>query len=377
MTAVLSKLLGRSTLTPIGLDVGQSALRTAQLRREGNRWSVVNLASCRRRSPDRGGDESGFAIRAARWFSELHLNTRRVVAGLSPPDVELHPIDAPALRERISDEERDEIVQQEIDRLTSFDATPAESNCWLLPASGSLRTTAIAVAAHPESINDTLQLCTAAKLACDQIDATPCALARFGAVYRGLSSADADVWSVLDLGGRMSRLIVCVGAVPVLTRTFRNGGWSWTEKLAEALSVSPATAERQKCDHGIAAVRRDEAASTTAPRSSTTLQDMVFNVLRSDLDEMSAELERSYRYVLQCFHGRSPGPLILVGGGAAMFGLDDLLQEHLGVEVISTSRTVPERCRFNFTGCDDVMRKAIGEYACAIGLALPEEVTHG
>ena len=201
MTAVLDKLIRRNALGDIGLDFGQSALRAAQLRRCGQRWAVVTLAACRRRSPDRGGDESKFTARAARWVAELALGGRRVVAGLSPPDIELHPLDAPALREQAGVEDRADAVQREIERLTSFDAGPAEANCWMLPEGGTMRTTAIGVAAQTEAIADAVRLCTSARLECHQIDATPCALARFGAVFRGLTAADKDVWSVLDLGG--------------------------------------------------------------------------------------------------------------------------------------------------------------------------------
>jgi Tfp pilus assembly PilM family ATPase len=104
---------------------------------------------------------------------------------------------------------------------------------------------------------------------------------------------------------------------------------------------------------------------------------MIFNVLRADLDEMAGELERSYRYVLQCYPGRAPGPVILVGGGAAFRGLDVLLHERLGVEVFSPEQSIPPDCRLDFSACNRDGQLVISEFAGAIGLAIPEGSNDG
>ena len=175
MTAVLQILPRRTLVGSIGLDLGLSALRAAQLRRSGPQWTVTGVGVCGRRSPERGGDENQFAARAARWLEQLGLRGRRVVVGLSPPDIELHAIeeaDAVAEGERLS---RAEHARAEIERLTSFDPETIETDFWSLPASPSMRSTAVGVAACREGIETALRICDAAFLDCHQIDATPCA----------------------------------------------------------------------------------------------------------------------------------------------------------------------------------------------------------
>jgi Tfp pilus assembly PilM family ATPase len=363
---MIRQLAKRKATRAVGLDLGQSALRVAGLRQVGDRWLVEQLAACRRRAPDRGGDESGFAERARRWIEQQGLRGRDVVAGMSPPDIELHSLEIPSDRTGA-----DAIIREELARLCAFEPADTTVDHWPLTGEGAGRS-AIGVAARGERVADLLNLCETARLDCRQIDATPCALARFGAVFRGRGAATEDVWSVLDLGGRMSRLVMCVGTMPILARTFANGGWRWTEKLAESLGVTAATAERQKCDHGIACADVPAGGNEDRRRSTAALQEMVFNVLRGDLDEMCAELERSYRYVLQTYRGRAPGPVILVGGGAALLGLDALMQAQLGTEVIAAGNRRPEGCRFDFGACDAQTLRLVGEFAGAIGLALPE-----
>jgi Tfp pilus assembly PilM family ATPase len=378
LAAVFDILTRSLPRTCVGLDVGQSALRAAQLRRlPGARrgWAVTVLAACHRRGPERGGDESKFVERAARWMNQLGLRRAGIVAGLSPPDVEIHPVDLSTDAGALDRANGPDVVRQELERLITFAADDVETDYWRLPSSPAGRTTAVGVAARSDAISQVLAICQAAGMDCRQIDATPCALARFGALYRGLPGDDEDVWSIVDLGGRMSRIIVCLGEAPILARAFIYGGRNWTDKLAQSLAVSPQTAERHKQDYGIVRSVPDGHGQAPAARTIATLGELIYNVLRTDLDEMCAELERSYRYVLQCFPGHAPGPVVLTGGGAGLCGLDGHLRRKLGVEVFVPGQTVPDASRLDCTSLrgDSSAAGSIAEYASAIGLAIPQD----
>ncbi|HRX83811.1 MAG TPA: pilus assembly protein PilM [Phycisphaerae bacterium] len=375
MAVLLDRLKVRAKAVSAALDVGQTALRVAQIKRDGARWVVTTAGTCRRRSPERGGDEALFAARVARWLNQLGLQRRDIVAGLSPPDVELHAINLSNSDASADAESPGEAVRAELERLTSFDSTSAETDYWRLPESPALRSQVVGVAARRDGIASALALCEAAGLDCHRIDATPCALARFGTMYRGHSATEEDVWSVLDMGGRMSRIIVCAGGTPILARAFVYGGRAWTDKLAQSLAVSPQTAEQHKRDHGVA--HGDAPHGTDGGSAGNVLGDLIFNVLRSDLDEMVEELERSYRYVMQCFPRRAPGPLVLVGGGAVLRGLDVFLQERLGVTVLTPGITEPEGSLLDLTACGQDSVSSASAYACAIGLAIPQESADG
>jgi Tfp pilus assembly PilM family ATPase len=208
---------------------------------------------------------------------------------------------------------------------------------------------------------------------------------------------------VLDLGERQTRLVLCLGNVPVLARTAGTGGLAWTERIGRELQISPKAAEVHKREHGIALTgrgvrqsspaaveevsgtpklagpatdpdprldhspRREHAASrdlkgesassapeahASAPRAQ--LSSLLLGCLRSELTAIAAEVKRSYEYVLSCYQSpgsegkRSPADLILVGGGAAMRNLPEFLRFALGIPVRRASdylRDEPTRLR--------------------------------
>lgn len=358
----------KATRSPVGLDLGSEGARAAQVVRRGDTWSVTTLASWRvpRGSPGLDAD-SAARERLAHWLRGLQIGGRKTVAGLSPPDVEIHAMELPRPSGGSPEEQR-RAAQFELARLAGFSDDGAESDFWWLPESRSMTTTALGVAAEKSCVAQSLDLCRRARLDCVQLDATPCALARFGYLIRGPAATHDDVWSVLDLGARMSRLILCVGEIPVLARAFDYGGRLWTRKLAESLSVSEETAERHKRDHGIARIARS---APEAPPATHLLGEMIYNVLRADIDAIIGEVERSYRYVLQCFRQRRPGPLILAGGGASMFNLDALLAERLGIEVIVPACENSEAlAALHVDAVAGQTREPLTVFACAIGLAI-------
>ena len=358
----------RSASSRIGLDIGQSAIRAAQVTRTRTGWRVSTLASWHPAEGSAGVYEDAEALqKAARWLRQLNLPKRAVVAGLSPPDIELHAMQLPNLAGETARRAEAQAAHFETERLMSFGEGEVETAYWRAPESKMMASNAIGVAARRERLQQVLELCKLARLDCAQIDASSCALARFAGLMRRSEELENEVWGVLDLGSRLTRLVVCVEAVPVLARAFDGGGALWTNKVAESLSVSPESAERHKCDHGIQMLARPgSAAVATAPLSA-----MIFDALRADLESISAEIERSYRYVLQCFPKRRPGSLILSGGGSGMRGLDLMLAERLGIEVIEpTLERMRDHAQLDLAALGDRLREPFGNFACAIGLAI-------
>lgn len=373
MTDLITKfpLISRR-FSPIGLDVGSVAVRAAQLRFVGGRWQATRLCHWPIADQDEKGLDSVARIRLAQWLRNIHFRGRGAIIGLSPPDVELHAMELPRV-ERAEPEELRRAARLEIERLMSFDSTEAEVDLWHIPPSKVARTTAIGVAARKDSVAALLDICRRANLDCMSVDATPCALSRFGCAVRGLNEIADDIWGVLDLGRRLSRLILCVDRIPVLARAFEYGGKAWTKQLAESLKVSERTAEQHKRDHGIAQIARHREQS-----GDSKLSEMIYNVLRRDLNGMIGEIERSYQYILRCYSPRQPGPLLLVGGGAETRNLADMLADRLGID--ARVPTVDDEMNLGGIDCTQVaskMREPIHAFAGAIGLALISEASDG
>lgn len=440
----------RSCYSPIGMDIGRRGVRLVQLARSpGNtadagavRWRLFK-AFCwewpsGRELEGEGGagglSEDGplAALRHGHRHLDLGGRLRRLlrqnefcgreaVIGLSGPEVELHALELPVQPKGTAEQQLRQAAHWEIERLTSFAQGEVESDFWVLPSSAAAKgrgreasapgqPTAIGTAAEKTVVGRVWEMAEAAAVRCRRLDANVCALARFGSWLRSLPVAEGSgtatrsrrqaeesrpqpagqIWGLLDVGHSQVRLVVCLGDVPVLVRSFHTGGGRWIERIGESLELSPSAAEIHLRDHGIQprtrggpepegrGVRRDDAPGQGVP--SSHLGSIIRNILREELDALCGEVERSYRYALQCYPGQRIDDLMLVGAGAELRNLDKYLREHLGIDVYPASRRLEETVMAAHIGAGTPFmrsggggRYAIGSLACAIGLAIPPE----
>ncbi len=358
----------RPVLSPIGVDVCPRQLRAVQLERCGNRWQLLRAASWQRRESEADSlAVEGFSRRIQRTLEQAGFRGRQVVAGLSIPEVELHPLEIPDRGELQDPAKFGDAVRCELGRVGSLSAGESDAAYWRLPPSRATRTTAIGVVARSKDVSSIDGLIQSVGLDCVRVDATPCALSRLGgAIRRGAGGDPREVWSVMDIGYRMLRLVLSVGEVPVLVRHLAMGGQSWTECVAESLGLSVDAAEVHKRDHGISA-----ADSSGPTNSSEKIATMIYNTLRSSLDAIVGEVERSYEYVMRCYPESPAGGMLVVGGGAELNGLTHHLAEKLGVEVRSL-RDAVGRSGGSLTSAESV-REGMNGLGCAIGLAIQAE----
>lgn len=357
----------RQKRTPIGIDLGETGTRAAQLQRCGDSHNLV----CAARS-EWSVAAADVEDRAKRRSAQLRncirqseFRGRAAVAALDPPDVEFHALELP----NATPVELDRIVRLEVERLMTSSLQEVEIRHWMLPPTQAAAPNAVGVVAGRNVVNQTLGACRDARLTCTTVDTGAAALGQFGGILHRWSPD--VVWGVLDLGHRQTRVVVCAGDVPVLVRSVGGGGRTWTQRIAESLQTSFKTAEVQKCDHGIALASRGVRSGPaddglTAP--SSDLAAILLGVLRSDLNDLALEVKRSYEYVLSCYPSRQAADLVLVGGGAAMQNLPEFLTDSLGIPVRRASDYLEgPSCRLS---CGSNLPGQLEALALAVGLAV-------
>lgn len=331
-----------------------------QLRRDGDRFLLA--AAVRHELPLVEG-EPGSALSPGVLRSLLRsagFRGRSVIVGLGPPDVEFHPLEIPASI-LTSDRNRAELaVREELERVSLRLNGPMEARYWALPPAGPSAPTAMGVAANRAASSAVARAVADSGFACRQVAVTAAALTNVAAVL-GVWEPD-QIGGVLDLGLRQSRLIVCAAGEPVSVRHIGPGGQFWTQRVSEALDVSPRAAEVQKRDCGMA----------TGPTGSDELRSglasLVFGALRRELTDLAGEIKRSYEYVMRCYPARAAGDLILTGGGSLLPGLDEFLHGALGISV-STAGACLQRpsCRLQYDGN---RREPLSLFALSVGLVV-------
>ncbi len=367
----------KSRTTPIGLDIGETARRGAQLRRGQSGFAIAALTQADRSLPDAKQPEP-FEQGLRRLFSRSTFKGRSVITALNPPEVEFHVLDVPQAALQ-GGENADKVIHWEIGRLTPGAPGSAESRHagietrhWLLPsrlgpgAPGTAN--AIGVSARRDAVMGLLGVCDREGLRCKCVDTGATALHRFGRLLR--SWKDDEIWGLLDLGARQARLILCLGDAPILIRHTGAGGHLWTERIAEILQLSESAAEIQKRTHGVAVLDRRDGRGSAPLVTHDEVAVMLLSALRSELNEMTAEIKRSYEYALSSYPGRRAGDLVLVGGGAGMPNLPEFLSGILGITVRRCSAYLSDpQCRIRFPAPG---RNPLEEFATAVGLAITE-----
>ena len=393
MLPVRSKRKKRSA---IGLDIGATGARAAQIVRseetkvDERPLYAVTAAGV---SGQVGGASASFsAADAARDVRRcLVLDSfqgRRVCVLVSPPALEVHPLELPqaVLSGEGDVSSASQVVQWEMQRLCHGSAESAEGGQatiadvemrhWTLPETTVTAPNVMGVALPARKLDQVMSMCKMTSLRCERIDVGAIALARVGALLKDWS--DDDAWGVVDFGVEGTRLMLCVDRIPVLVRTIGPGGGAWTQRIAETLQISHRSAEVHKCECGLMPpgtripskdIHRDAGGSTQPPHDA--IASIVFGALRADLKSMAAEIKRSYEYVLSCYPGRQAADLVLVGGGAEMKNLTVYLGDALGIPVRRVRDYLGEpTCRL---AVNDQHTAYVEVLASAIGAAIQGE----
>ena len=362
MLQVLTR--SRTAVSPIGLDVGNRGVRTAQLVRTRNGWAVTGLA----RSSSRAGAEPDAARQAEQVRSCVGRGAfrgRAVVAALAPTHIEHHALDLPAALLE-GGEQASQAVRHEIEQLMTLPEGEVETRHWRLPQTTVPAPNALGVAARRDQVRALTELCESAGLRCQAVDSPAAALCRLGTVLHPVR--ENEVWGLLDLGEEQTRIVVCVDETPMIVRPLAAGGDTWTQLIASALEVSPQSAEVHKREHGIALPGSGSAPAGGGPAPGSELAHMLLGALRAELNQLASGLKLSYEYALSCYPTREAGDLILVGSGAGLKNLPEFLSATLGILVRRASDLLQEaEARLNFGASQ---RDALQEYALAVGLAL-------
>lgn len=350
----------------IGLDFGETTLRAAQLRKTPGGFEIACLAQWERSA---AVEQSSLHPPAKEGLRKLFHNSsfrgRSVVAAMNPPQVEFHVLEVPQAAVQ-GGENADKVIHWEIGLMTSLSADEIETRHWLLPPRPGNPLNAIGVSTRRDAITSMLELCQSGGLHCRHLETGATALHQFGRMLRHW--ADDEIWGILDLGSRQTRLLLSLGHTPLLIRHTGEGGASWTERIAEALQISQSAAEIQKKTHGIIVPLRQEARPSNDADSQDEVAAMLLSVLRSELNEMATEIKKSYEYVLATYPGRRVADLVLVGGGAGMPKLAEFLSGILGIQVRRCSAYTNNRdSRLQIS---QTIRPSLEEYATALGLAM-------
>lgn len=218
--------------------------------------------------------------------------------------------------------------------------------------SGSRMRRGLLVAAHRQTVMAAVNAAEAAGLIPTSVDLTSFALLR--AVGRS-SGLEVDTEAIIEVGARVTNIIVHSAGVPQFVRMLLKGGQDITDAVSEAMGVTADEAEAMK--------------QRMSMYGASEGYDALRAAITSQSDEIAEEIRGSLNYFAQMNPGMRVERVLITGGGSLLEGLRERLAGTLRVTIASGDPL--SMMHIGNTGLDDRQLEQIRPLASVpVGLAL-------
>lgn len=297
----------KGRVLPIGVDLGTSAVKMAQLRVAKDSYELVAAGSadvpgdCRQDLHQR---LSFFGAAIRRLLRTNGFRSRECILSIPAACTFVHHVRIP----KVSPEKVHRSVLQELQGKLPFAASEAEIRHVVagdVLSEGEARQEIIVVAASRRDVQAHLAMARRAKLDVAGISVEPCAIVEcFGRLFRRASDQERTILFV-DLGQASTQVVLSHGSRIAFARNLGIGGDHLDEAIAKKLKIPLARA---------AQVRRALAANS--PDDPAEEVQEAYGLLAEPLDELAHELTQCLRYYESVFHHQGIERAIFLGGEA-------------------------------------------------------------
>lgn len=310
----------------IGIDIGTHAIKLAQLERSGSsyrlaaRWTISDPSHALATEPESTATELSTRLTHLKSLKRL-FSGGKCAALLSTALVELRSFDVPLG----TSSELQRIAGEELAADLGVEPQDLAFDYWETPSVGRPEPgmTRVAVTSVPKDLamqlGDSL---LSAGLACQVLDALPCAMAR--AVKLAPLEPLGDSVIAIDLSYKLPIVVLVKDGRPLFTRTLRSVGFdSIMQPLESGLSISTEECEQLLNRYGIVAGGADP---TLASQRTT-------EIIARPLQDLLIEIDRTIDYIGAQFRNCKPGQVCLFGGGALVSNLPECISDRLQMPV--------------------------------------------
>jgi type IV pilus assembly protein PilM len=340
----------------VGLDIGSTAVRAAEVSIGGSQPSVLRAAQVKvAAGAVENGEvrDPGLVAEALRELWAVgKFKSRQVVMGVGNQRVVVREIGLPWLPEKelrasLGFQVQEFIPMSVDDVVLDFDALGE------FEQEGRRMIRILLVAAQRVMVDAVVASATGAKLEPVGLDLVPFALVRaVGTADNGMDLEGDE--AVVDIGAHVTNICVHARGITRFVRILPSGGRDVTLAIARSLGVEDDVAERLKKGESVLGAPPSEAVRSAAISRAGSFVDEI----RSSLEFYTAQAQ-----------GARIARVLITGGGSKLDGLLDLLRGRIPVPVDRGQvfgRAVPKL---------DLDERALNEaepvLAVAIGLAIP------
>ncbi len=333
----------KPTTTPIGLDLGATTLRAAQLRRSGDGWTSLDAIELSRLHPGQAFTAEE-AQRLAAVLQRRSFVGRSLVVSLPNRDLIRGLIEVGGKAEGGPMLE----AAVEIERTHGLEPGQYELAAWMPPTSGARRQTAVCVnGCRHDAAQSLLNAFDAAGLTVKALDSRACAIGR---AFDTDSAASPSLTAVLDIESDGTELILLHQGGVVYQRPLIEAGLDQVEKRLAEHGLDAATTQHVLKTMGLATVQHAHA---------EPVRKALGNFTRSLAQEALPAMD----YATRLYADLPIERFAVVGRGASV--------PLLGYEIQQQLRLTASASPIGVAGLDDA-----ASFAIALGLTLhPEEAS--
>lgn len=332
----------------IGIDVGSNAVRLVQLRKNGDKYSLVAFGSAQLPPNVSQSDSKLDMQKVAQVIQQLvrssKVSTKNVVTALPGSSVFSTVIKMPPM----SQQELSQAVKYQAEQNIPLKVEDVRIDWQIVRKNNETGESAVMVVAAPKTkVDRMMELFNMSEMDVVYLETTPIATAR------ALSNSTDPLFMVVDIGGSKTELTIVENGVVTHVRTLPSAGYALTRSIAQNLGLDGTQAEQFKQKFGL---------------SQDKLEGQVLKSMKPILGTVVDEIQRSMKFY-QDQYGSNVGRIVLTGGSSRMPELTSYLKSLLNIEVVygnPWSRVVfqPE--------LTDKLNDNAAEFACAVGLAMRE-----
>lgn len=340
----------------IGLDIGASAVRVAQVAGGRGGASLVSFAQV---ALPQGAvvdgeiqDPGPVSEAIAQVWKRAKIRGKRAVVGISNQRVVVRQVDLPYLEEQefrssLRFQAADYIPMSVEDAQLDFiviDDYTTDSQEHMMRV--------LLIAAATDMVDSFVTTAASGGVEAAGIDLTPFAIARAVSPSARGEAGVAGSEAVVDVGAATTNILIHHNGEPRFVRILLVGGNGATEALAEELSVSFEEAEAMKLDLG----------GGVGPETART-------VLNRQVAGLVDEIRGSLDYYLSQEDSEPVSSIVLTGGGSLTSGLAQRLEQTLKTQVqLGTPLTQLNVSKSGLT--TDQVSQVDPVAAAAVGLAI-------
>ncbi len=328
-------MLGRRKMPSIGIDIGVSAIKLVEIKRQRENYQVVGAM----RTPTPAGAISDGVIQntgalaktLAEMVEKAGLAKRRVVTAIGGRKVITRHLKVPLMPVK----ELSAAVKWEAEKylpMGNQDLVMDFLNMGEVEADGKKQFSILLAAVSSEIPRAYYNLMAAAGLELAAIDIVPAALARWYTSLNGQKGKQGGGLALVDMGAEASNLVLIDRGKIVFTRVIVGGGNLLTGAIAQSLRINLQDAARFKEEFARLlennVTKQEESAHGNDFRMIAA--DMA---IREVLGDFIREIRRSLDYYRTQPQATPVTGLIISGGTALLPGLANFLRQELELPV--------------------------------------------